>query len=313
MKEIRVTTDYVRHQSVKAAIGVKINAQGLDHAIAGSQILVHKPGHGPHLDDLKDEVQKDLATILSKVDKTGTGVCVQASTLGALEALLSYLADMKIPVRYIAIGPVHKKDIMHASIMLERKPEYAVILAFDVKIAPEAEKYADEIGVKIFNENVIYHLFEQWTAHITRIREERRAAGAAIAVYPCVLEVLPNCVFNAKNPIVLGCRVSDGVAKIGTPLCVPVRDKLYIGRITGLQKNHEDVKEGKKGDELAIKIEADKGMQTIIVGRQFQWNDQIVSQISRESINELKENFKDDVAPSDWRLIIRLKEILGIQ
>lgn len=76
----------------------------------------------------------DLASVLSKVDKSGKGVCVQASTLGSLEALLQFLADMKIPVSGIAIGPVHKKDVMRASVMLERQREFAVILAFDVKV-----------------------------------------------------------------------------------------------------------------------------------------------------------------------------------
>lgn len=51
-----------------------------------------------------------------------------------MEALLDFLSsdDVKIPVSGIALGPIHKKDVMRASIMLERRPELAVILAFDV-------------------------------------------------------------------------------------------------------------------------------------------------------------------------------------
>ena len=96
MTELRVKSEYVHSKSVKAAMGVKISAQGLDFAIAGSQLLVYRPSRGPSLEELKDEVQSDLATILSKVDKSGQGVCVQASTLGSLEALLSFLGDMKV-------------------------------------------------------------------------------------------------------------------------------------------------------------------------------------------------------------------------
>ena len=75
------------------------------------------------------------------VDKTASGVCVQASTLGSLEALLEFLKTMKIPVTAINIGPVHKKDILKAmkSIAGEFKErEFATVLAFDVKITPEA-------------------------------------------------------------------------------------------------------------------------------------------------------------------------------
>lgn len=41
-----------------------------------------------------------LQDIFSKVDKSGEGVCVQASTLGSLEALLTFLDsdDVQIPV-----------------------------------------------------------------------------------------------------------------------------------------------------------------------------------------------------------------------
>lgn len=50
----------------------------------------------------------------------------------------------------INIGPVFKRDIMRAGTMLEKAPEFAVMLAFDVPIDKEAERLAEETGVKIF-------------------------------------------------------------------------------------------------------------------------------------------------------------------
>lgn len=196
--------------------------------------------------------------------------------------------------------------------MLEKRPEYAVILAFDVKVAPEAEKLAGEVGVTIFTADIIYHLYDKVTAYMNKVKEDRRVATADVAVFPVALEIMPNCVFMNKNPLLLGCRIVEGQAKVGTPLCVPAKDKIYIGRITGLQKNHEDVKEAKKGDEVAVKIEMEKGGQNIIVGRQFDQTHQIVSKLSRESINELKANFKEDLTDEDWRLVIKLKKLLEI-
>jgi len=97
------------------------------------------------------------------VDKTSHGVCVQASTIGSLEALLEFLKSMKIPVTSINIGPVHKKDVLKAMKSLQGESiqkEFATILAFDVKIMPEAQQYADENGITIFTANIIYHLFD---------------------------------------------------------------------------------------------------------------------------------------------------------
>ena len=59
---------------------------------------------------------------------------------------------MKIPVFDVGIGEVHKRDVKKACIMKEKKhPEYALILAFDVKVNQEAQKQADTDGVTIFH------------------------------------------------------------------------------------------------------------------------------------------------------------------
>lgn len=39
------------------------------------------------------------------------------------------------------------------------------MLCFDVKIDKEAQQYADEVGVRIFTAEIIYHLFDQFTAY----------------------------------------------------------------------------------------------------------------------------------------------------
>ena len=42
---------------------------------------------------------------------------------------------------------------------------FAVILAFDVRIEREAQEMADSLGVKIFSADIIYHLFDKFTAY----------------------------------------------------------------------------------------------------------------------------------------------------
>lgn len=48
------------------------------------------------------------------------------------------------------IGPVVKRDVMKASVMLEHEEKYTVILAFDVRVERDAQELADSLGVKIF-------------------------------------------------------------------------------------------------------------------------------------------------------------------
>lgn len=173
---------------------------------------------GPHddLEEIKESAMEDMKSMMNRIDKSGEGVYVQASTLGSLEALLEFLKSpaVNIPVSGISIGPVHKKDVMKASVMLEKKKEYGTILAFDVKVTPEARELADELGVKIFIADIIYHLFDQFKAYIDNLKEERKKEAAEEAVFPCVLKIMPNCVFNKKDPIVLGVDVLDGILKV---------------------------------------------------------------------------------------------------
>jgi translation initiation factor 5B len=50
----------------------------------------------------------------------------------------------------VKVGPVVKRDVMKASVMLEHEVKYTVILAFDVKVERDAQDMADSLGVKIF-------------------------------------------------------------------------------------------------------------------------------------------------------------------
>jgi translation initiation factor 5B len=234
LKELRLKSQYVHNKEVKASLGVKIAANDLDKAIAGSRLLVVNDDDDES--DIEDEITQDLATLLSKVSKDRRGVAVQASTLGSLEALLEFLKQSKIPVANISIGPVSKADVMRAGIMLDRAPEYAIMLCFDVKVEKEAQQYADDNGIKVFTADIIYHLFDDFTKHMKELQEKKKEESKALAVFPCILH--PLSVFNKKDPIVVGVDVAEGVLKPLTPIAAVktnpvtgVKDIITLGRV----------------------------------------------------------------------------------
>jgi translation initiation factor 5B len=313
MKELRVKSQYVHNKEVKAAMGIKIAADGLDTAIAGSRLLV--VGKDDDEEDLMDEVMGDLAHLLGKVSKTGRGVSVQASTLGSLEALLEFLRVSKIPVASISIGPVYKKDVMRAGVMLEKSKEYAVMLCFDVKVDKDAKAYAEEIGVKIFEADIIYHLFDKFTAHMKQLEEQRKEESKLLAVFPCVLN--PVAVFNKKDPIVVGVDVVEGSLRLLTPIAAikknpvtGVKEIITLGRVTSIERDHKQIPVCKKGQpSVAVKIE---GPNQPLYGRQLEEKDILYSAISRRSIDTLKEFYRTDVSNDEWQLIIKLKKEFDI-
>ena len=60
---------YLHHKEVKAAQGIKIAAQNLENAVAGTQMLVVQKGDT--VEDLKAEVMGDMTDIFKSVDKSG--------------------------------------------------------------------------------------------------------------------------------------------------------------------------------------------------------------------------------------------------
>jgi translation initiation factor 5B len=105
---------------------------------------------------------------------------------------------------------------MRCATMLERAPEFAVMLCFDVKVDREAEEIAGEMGVKIFSANIIYHLFDSFTAYQKELLELKRKEASGSAVFPCVLRIIQ--VFHSRDPIVLGVDVVEGSIRVGTPV-----------------------------------------------------------------------------------------------
>ena len=103
LKEMRVKGEYVHHKTIKAAMGIKIAATNLENAIAGTSLMVLRDGDDQ--EDLEEAVMQDVADVMGNVGTTGRGVCVQASTLGSLEALMEFLRESKIPVAGVSIGP----------------------------------------------------------------------------------------------------------------------------------------------------------------------------------------------------------------
>ncbi|KAI0637634.1 hypothetical protein C8Q77DRAFT_1275713 [Trametes polyzona] len=313
LRELRIKSQYVHHKEVKAALGVKIVAPDLEKAIAGSRLLVCGPDDDE--EELMDEVMSDLTTLLNSIDKSGRGVCVQASTLGSLEALLDFLKSSKIPVSGINIGPVHKKDVMRAATMLEKAKELACILCFDVPVDKDAERLAEEMGIRLFKADIIYHLFDAFTAYNQEIMEAKRKDAAPQAVWPCRLKII--AAFCKRDPIILGVDILDGTLRVGTPICVVKNDPetgkkeiIDLGRITSLEINHKSydiVKKSQAGGGVAVKIEHAVYQSAKMFGRHFDEKDELYSHITRQSIDVLKSSFKTDVTNEEWLLIKALK------
>ncbi|KAM0895891.1 hypothetical protein ACQ4PT_023546 [Festuca glaucescens] len=331
MKELKSKGVYKHHKELRAVQGVKIVAPGLQHAMAGTSLIVVKPG-----DDLRqaeaaamqqmnitisatDENEEGTAAEeVSRVKTCKEGLYVQASSIGTLEAIIDHLqsSNVDIPVSDWNLGPVHKQDVVKATAMLNRKEEYAAILAFDVKVMPEASVLAAESGVRIFMADTVYKLVDSYAEHINGLNEAKKMQCAAEAVFPCTLKILPNRVYHNKDPIVCDVEVLEGVVKVGTPICVSVPSKdrseniiHSLGRISSIQTSNGSQIFSARNGLVSIKIMGDNPQEkSRSYGRHFDASNELLSQISRKSIDVLKEYYRDEMTDENWQLICRLKK-----
>ncbi len=309
-RESRIKSEYIHHKSIKGAIGIKIVANKISKTLAGTPVIPINSS------DEKESLIQQAQEAISQsemIELQSHGLVVHASTLGSLEALLQFLrveCSPPIPVSQVTIGPVLKKDVVKISIINDKlSQEFKTILAFNVEVDEEAVKEAEILGIKIFTAEIIYHLFDQFIKYKEEIITRQREQARPLAVFPCELKILPNCIFNKKGPLVFGVEVINGNLHLGTPLSTP--DGTVIGKVIGIQNDHKDVNIGKKGMSVCIKVDNQENP-TISYGRHFDHTKPLYSKITRESINVIKEHFKKDITPEDFNLLVNLKRIFRI-
>ncbi|KAF3492738.1 hypothetical protein DY000_02055251 [Brassica cretica] len=101
MKELRVKGTYLHHREVKAAQCMKITAQGLEHAVAGTSL--HVIGPDVDIEEAKKTAMEDMKSIMSWVDKSGEGVYV-----GTPMCFLKEIGKSRVFLDLGRVASIHK-------------------------------------------------------------------------------------------------------------------------------------------------------------------------------------------------------------
>merc|ERR1712050_519768 len=99
----------------------------------------------------------------------------------------------------------------------------------------EAQAQANKDDVQIFTADIIYHLQDKFKQHMEKIHESKKQESKQEVVFPVILKIDKQCVFRKKDPMILGCDVVSGQLRVGTPLCVPERENIEIGRVSSIE------------------------------------------------------------------------------
>ncbi|MBA7594406.1 Translation initiation factor IF-2 [subsurface metagenome] len=186
--------------------------------------------------------------------------------------------------------------------MVKSDPLLGVVLAFNVKVLPNAQTEAKREDVSVLHDEVIYKLLESYEDWAKQKREEIRAKRLEVYVRPGKFALKPGYIFRRSHPAIVGVDVLGGVLRPKYPLMR--RDGRSVGTIRELQKEKRSVQEAKLGDELAISIEGG------VVGRNVQEDDVLYTDVPREHVIVLKRDLRDLLSGDELAV---LDEIIAIK
>lgn len=294
MRDPRQRFDSV--DEVVAAAGVKIVAPGLEGVVAGAPLRVIDSSS--RLEEIEKEVQADVEAI--RIETSKSGVILKADTLGSLEALVNYFSERKVSVRLADVGDVSKRDVVEAAVVADKEPFNAVVLAFNVRILPDAEEEAEVSDVPIFRSDVIYGLFEDYDKWVAEKREEERRRALVGVVRPFKIKILPGFIFRKSKPAVVGVEVLEG------SMIPKVRlvngDNRRVGEIMQIQDEGETRQVAHRGTNVAISIRGPT------VGRQIHEGDVLYSDIAEVQLEKLSRELGEELSPDEMNVLNEIKK-----
>ena len=266
LDEMRDPRDRFRPvESVDAAAGVKIASPDLAGVLPGSTMLVAPAGASgaAEIDRLRGRIEAEMRSVF--VETESDGVTVRCDTIGSLEAVVSMLSERKIAVARADIGPVTRRDVIGARAVKENDRHLGVVLAFNVRVLPDAAAEAEESSVRVFSDRVIYSLVDSYSewARQDALNEEDSVFAEITPV--AKFTFLKGFVFRNNDPAVFGVRIDAGRLVQKAQFINDAGRR--IGRVHQLQEDKKTVPAARRGAEVACSVHG------VTVGRQVSEED----------------------------------------
>lgn len=287
LEEIRTEKQFEKVAEVGAAAGVKIAAPDLDRAMAGAPVRVVRDR--PEA-EVVEEVKAELAEI--EVETAEDGVVVKADTLGSLEAMANALREAEVPILRAEVGDIAPRDIAVAE--TANQDEHKAILGFNVDLLANAETELENADVKLFTNDVIYQLIEDYE---TFVEEKQRAQQETVldkVVRPARFRILPDHTFRQNDPAVVGVEIISGTLQNNRNVGMFEGNEFErVGQLSGIQKQGDDVDEARAGERVSIAIDGPT------VGRGIEEGDTLWTEVPEKHAKILEQELKEEITADE--------------
>jgi translation initiation factor 5B len=229
--------------AVSAASGIKISGEGLEEAMPGSPVVQVTD------ENYANEITAEISSVF-KTDKIG--VVLKTDSVGSMEAISMLLGTAGFKISKKGIGDITKRDIIDAFSMNAKDPSCAVVLSFNVGMAPDVLEASQTSGVRVFESTVIYKLLEEYRAFADAHKKSAAKELESALVFPAAVEIVPGTVFRMSHPAIFGVRVIAGRIKSGYRMINEFG--VFVGKIKEMQNEKAPVPLAKRGDSIAISM-----------------------------------------------------------
>lgn len=284
LAEIKSEEKFQQVEKVIAAAGIKISAPNLDGALAGTPLRVADP---ETINKIVKEIRQEVDAV--HIDTDTMGITIKADTIGSLEALVNELKKEDIPIRKADVGDITHRDIVEVSAIEDA--QYSVLVGFNVKILPDAKEKAQLSSIKLFVNDVIYRLIDDYKEWIEEQKELSEKNISETIVKPAVFEIMRDCIFRQSKPAVVGVRVRSGIVR--TNVEITNSDGVVVGKIKGLQLRSENIGTARTGMEVAMAIEGPT------VGRQIKEEDILYVNVPERHAKILEHEISDSLSADE--------------
>jgi translation initiation factor IF-2 len=186
---------------------------------------------------MKEGIAKELALLL-KGDVQGSVEAIKKSLMQL------NTKDVKIDIMHADVGNISESDVMLAVV------SNAVIMGFNVKVDEGAELLAAKEGIEIKIYGIIYEAIQDVAAAMEGLLEPiEKEIFVGRASVKQVFKV-------TKAGTIAGCVVVKGkMVRTGTVKLIRSKEVVYEGKIAGLKRFKDDVREVAEGTECGIGLE----------------------------------------------------------
>ncbi len=285
---------FTRTDAVTAAAGVKVAAPGIESALAGAPIR----SVGRDVGEVTAAVEAEMRHIA--ITTQDVGVVVKADTIGAVEALAGELSRADVPISKADLGDISRRDVVDAETISD--PLYAVVLGFNVDILPDAKEAALKSNARLFVNDVIYRLVEEYQEWVEEQKTVYGKKRYETIVRPGKFTILQGYVFRQSKPAIVGVQIVGGTLRNGVSLIR--EDGTRIGTLKAMQDRGENINEAGEGKEIAVSIDGPT------VGRQINEGDVLYVDVPEKHAKVMEQELFDALQPSERAM---LQEFLAIK